>query len=320
MKKVRLLAVCSALLAMFAWPWQSASEAKTKSVNCVNDATKDQSKIDRALKKLKAGNTLILTGTCKANLTGIPGGVTIDGGGTGACGEVSGATIEAADETQNTVTLTRSENVTIQGLIIKGGNRGVHLTGGAEGTIRDNNIVDNSDDGILLNRQSHARIANNCIESNDKDGIGVNSNSTAHIGFISRNTSSPNTIKNNGRDGVHVARSSNARILCNDISKNGRSGIWLHGIAHADIASNTINGNAVDGVRARESSGVNLGRLPFNSCNTDFADEANETTILNGGFGINCHWQGYVRGKRGSLADVSGATSFQFGCRDVTDP
>lgn len=296
-------------------------------VACVNDATKDQPNINNALKKLKSGDTLLLTGTCKANVSGIPGGVTVDGGGDGSCGEVSGATIEAADATRSTVSHGSSGNVTIKGLIIKGSVNGVSVAGVGEGTIRENNVTGNTGSGINVNRESHARIINNCIENNGA-GISVNDNSSARIGFLSTfdPAASPVKVKDNDGNGISVRRSSDARILCNDISNNAGIGVSVDRVAHADVAGNTINGNGSHGIRARESSGVNLGNQTFNSCATDFTDEANETTVANGtgagatDFGIRCEIQGYVRGKRGTLTGLNGATLIDDGCLDKTVP
>ena len=118
--KVSLITV---VFGAFFWLLPSTADAakpKTVTVACDNDAAKDQAAINKALGKLKSGDTLLLTGTCKANVSGIPGGVTVDGGGNGSCGEASGAKIEAADATRSVVSHGGSGNVTIKGLIIKG--------------------------------------------------------------------------------------------------------------------------------------------------------------------------------------------------------
>ena len=103
-----------------------------------------------------------------------------------------------------------------------------------------------------------------------------------------------------------MQRSSHARIVGNIISGHTGDGIDVRKVSHAGISGNDISNNGGDGIKVRENSGVNLGR----DTGTGILDLPNDTTVLNGGFGIRCLSNSYANGRLGTLDGTSGTESF----------
>jgi hypothetical protein len=163
--------------------------------------------------------------------------------------------------------------------VINGGSSvDIGFTGTPDDRVPSPNIIQNNSRGINVQRSSVAQIGYSTITNNTTRGINILSNSHAQIGGLSDTGPSGNTISGNGRDGVRVNRTS-----------------------HAEISGNTINSNGGDGIRVEENSGVNL-------------NEANATTVNNGGRGLRCLIGAYARGSLGTLNGNAGQTSFDATC------
>jgi len=292
------------VLAAFLWLVPSIAEAAGPLV-CVNGAT-DGPAIAKALGKLKpvpGKGTLVLSGTCSANIVIRTGGITVDGGGT--------ATVDAAlADPGEAVIRVRARGVTIKGLILKNGDGGVSISGTSNARIDNNEIGPNAGGtGVSVSQESAAIITNNNIHDN-QDGILINDNSTARIGFADTEdvAASPNNIHNNTRDGIRVFRSSSARIFGNSaISSNTKKGINVDRMGMVEAAGNTLDSNGETGITVRQNSAVNLGTTV---AGTNFQTDANTTNVNNTGKGISCKVGGYVAGKIGTLNGTTGATEF----------
>ena len=294
-------------LALFLSP---ITEAATINVACPGPSL--QAAVDSAT----AGDIIQVTGICSQNILirNEKQRITIDGGG-GVNG-VGGATV-SGPSASSPVFNVRGKGILIQGLIITGGSRGVHVNRGSNAVINNNEIHTTPNDGILVNQLAFAVITNNNIHNNATHGIRVTETSIARIGFNqgTDTAASPNTIQSNGGRGIHISHS-NARIVGNTISGNADDGIQVFKLSQADIAGNTINGNGGDGIVVGQNSGVNLG----NDTVVDFFDDPNSTTVNNAGFGLRCFIGAYADGVLGTLNGGSGATSFGASCIDSTIP
>lgn len=171
------------------------------------------------------------------------------------------------------------------GIIVNGGSSvDIGFTGTPDDRVPSPNIIQNNSRGISISRSSVAQIGYNTITNNADRGIDVTRNSHAQIGGLSNTGPSGNTVQGNGSDGVRVNRAS-----------------------HGDISGNAINSNGGDGIRVEENSGVNL-------------DEANTTTVNNGGRGLRCRFGAYARGSLGTLNGNTGQTSFEATCINALSP
>jgi parallel beta-helix repeat protein len=271
----------------------SSGVAETRSVNCAAGET-----IAAALKTLKPGDTLRVSGTCVENIeiTEQLDGITLDGQGT--------ATIRGSDSSRDTIRLVGVRGGTIQGFRITGGRDGLQtrwVTGLV--LIQNNTIEQTGRNGIQLTRSSYAHIANNAVRNNPRNGIEVQDSRTRIGGSLDEPPqSAPNTIEGNGGHGIVVSRGSVARINGNTIRNSGQHGIFVEKMSQADVASNVIEGSAQDGILATQNSGVNLGA----DTGSGFEQSPNTTAVPNGQYGIEITDGAYADGRLGSLTGVVG--------------
>ena len=296
---------------LFAALYSSAlvANAATIAVDCDAGNT-----IMAALGSVKPGDTVLVTGTCKEQVSVAPeiARITLDGQKKTTIQHPGGPAASPH------AVYIRGKEITIKGFTVTGGQDGIHLSGPASTLIDGNVVVKNAGRGIHIDKGSIARILNSTVEQSGGIGIDVTGASYAYIGvFIPRVPAlAPNTIRNNGGPGINIERTSGAWIVGNAISGNKESGIAVHRNAHADVIANSINANGGDAITVSYNGGVNL------SSETR-RDGPNQTAAAqsNGGAGIRCTIGGFVDGPLGTLAGTRGAKAFDHGCVDrVTGP
>jgi parallel beta-helix repeat protein len=295
------------LAAVFLWLGASVGRAQsgTHTLTCGHEKT-----IGHAIKTLKPGDVLLVSGTCNENLAigQEVERITLDGQGT--------ATING-DSSANAVTVT-GRGITIRGFVITGGSpQAISVADGGSAVIDGNTIQYAARNGIAVFRNSSADIINNTIQNNPLAGIAIQSNSSARVGWVgppNNRVSAPNTIQNNGAQGIQVYRGSSAQIFSNTIQHNGSHGVFVDRNSQAEIAACTITGNAGDGILGMRNAGVDIGTDATGST-PQFDDDTNTGT--NGGFGVRCTIDGFVDGRLGAL---SGGKFFAEGCTDSVMP
>jgi parallel beta-helix repeat protein len=305
---IRIRTGKAALLAGLCFSALSANAA-TVGVDCDAGNT-----ITGALVSVKPGDTVLVSGTCKEQVSIAPeiARITLDG--------QKKTTIQypGAGAPSPHAVFIRGKEITIKGFTVTGGQDGIHLSGPASAVIDGNVVVKNSGRGIHIDKGSIARILNTTVEQSGGIGIDITGASYAYIGvFIPRVPAlAPNTIRNNGGPGINIERTSGAWIVGNTISSNKESGIAVHRNAQADVIANVINANGSDAITVSYNSGVNFNSEPRR-------DGPNQTASgqSNGGAGIRCMIGGYVDGPLGTLAGTQGAKAFDKTCVDrVTTP
>lgn len=298
------------LAALFLWlgPVVGRAQPALHKLTCQPEKT-----IGQAIKTLKPGDTLLVSGTCNESLSigEEVHQITLDGQGT--------ATING-DSISSAVTITGS-GITIRGFLITGGApQGINVQDGGSAVIDGNTIQHNERNGIGVFRNSSADIINNTIQNNPLAGITIQSTSSARIGWFgppNNRTSAPNTIRNNGMQGIQVLRGSHAQIFSNTILDNGSHGVMVDRSAQAEIAACVISGNVGDGIRGMRNASVDLG-TDATGATPQFDDDTN--TGNNGGVGVRCMIAGFVDGRLGTLTGTSGGKSFAEGCTDSVVP
>jgi parallel beta-helix repeat protein len=271
-----------------------------------------QRTISDALRRLRPGDILSVSGACNENVQ-IPEqvvNITLDGQGT--------ATINGPNPSDATIVV-RGNGITIRNFAsITGGETGITVTRGGTAII-DSNVIQNAGThGIVVNQNSSARIINNTIQGNPENGILIGDSSSARIGFNMPDDleASPNVIQNNKENGIIVTRSSSARIVGNTISRNTENGVLVTRVSHGDVSSNTIDSNGGDGIFVSRNSGVNLGE----DAGSGIFDSPNSTNMNNVGVGIRCAINSYGDGRIGSLNGSGGPFSFAANCVNATSP
>jgi hypothetical protein len=269
--------------------------------------------IGQALKRLKPGDTLLVSGTCHEN---VEIGeefqrITLDG---------QGAAIISGDGSAHAV-IVRGHGITIRGFVVTGGSpQGINVQDGGSAVIDSNVLHDNARNGIGVFRNSSADITNNTIQHNPVAGIVVDSISSARIGWAgppNNRISAPNTIQDNGSHGIQVVRGSSAQIFTNTIRGNGGNGIFVDRNSQAQIAGSAIGGNAGDGIRGTRGAAIDIG-TDATGATPQFDDDTNVGT--NGGFGVSCAIGGFVDGRLGALTGNSGGKAFAEACTDSVVP
>lgn len=304
----RIVARKLVVLAGLLWLPLSIVEAATVKLAC-----NEKNTIGNAVKKLRPGDTLLVTGTCNEHLV-IPEEivrVVLDGQGK--------ATISGPDKSVPTV-IVNGRGITIKGFTVTGGRDGIVVSRGSQAVIDRNAIQNTGRIGLQVNQSSFAVIVNNTIENNPTNGISIGGSSYAIIGIVTGldKTASPNIIQNNGQNGINVGRSSNARITGNTIRNNKQNGIQVTRASQADITSSTIDGNGMSGIAVSQNSAVQLGA----DKGTGIFESPNTTSTGNEQVGINCTVNSSVDGRIGTLNGKNGAKDFDSSCVDslITTP
>lgn len=277
-----------------------------RAVDCDNGGV-----IMQALEKLRPGDTLLISGTCRENVEISDGfhHITLEGKGAGA--------INAPLNTLDALRI-YGDQITVRGLTISGGRDGINLRGAMGAVIEQNILENNAGAGLNIHRISWATVKDNVIRGNGTFGIMVYENSSARIGFTenAQPEPSPNIIEGNGNFGIFVSRSSQADIAGNVIRGNRNNGIQVDRNSQAEIGSNTIDQNTGNAVNALFGAGVNLG-TPGGA---RWQLRQNTSTIANTRFAIGCSTGGYVTGSIGALMATMGPKSIASGCIDTTVP
>lgn len=298
------------VLAAFCLLLSGPSAAATITIDCDAGGS-----IGKAIGGLNPGDTLLVSGTCKENVSIAPDvvGITLDGQGKATiqhpgAGSSSGPAAHAM--------YIRGRSITITGFTVRGGNGdGIHLSGPAHAVIDGNIVMENKGRGIHMDKGTIAQIVNNTVRNNGTIGINVNELSYARIGFLipPDEKPGPNVIQNNGGDGIYVGRGSSAWIVGNTMRGNAGNGVAVDRSSHADVVGNTIAGNRGDGIAATHNSGVNLV-----SERTPRREGANQTDPAekNGGVGVRCSIGGYIAGPIGTLTGTRGPKDIDSTCVD----
>lgn len=298
------------LVALLASLRPSSGEAQPglHSVTCGPDKT-----IGQAIKTLKPGDTLFVSGTCNENV--VLGAevhrITLDGQGTAV---INGASTASAVTVLGT-------GITIRGFVVNGGApQGIAVTDGASAVIDGNTVQYADRNCITVFRNSSADILNNTIQGCGLAGIAIQNTSSARVGWYgppNNRVSAPNTIQSNAMQGVQVYRGSSAQLYTNIIQNNGSHGVFVDRNSQAEVSANTITGNNGDGIRAMRNAGLDIG-TDANGATPQFDDNTNTGT--NAGYGVRCTIDGFMDGVLGTLVGTLGGKTAGEGCTDSVTP
>lgn len=278
------------------------AHAATVSVDC--DAGNS---VQAALGNVKPGDTVLVSGTCKEQVSFNAElvRVTLDG--------QKKTTIQHPGKgapSPHTVFI-KGNDIFIKGITVIGGLDGIHLAGPASAEIDGAHVMKTNRAGIHADKGSIVRILNTTVEDSGAMGIDITGTSLAYIGVrIPRIPAlSPVTVRNSSGAGIVIERTSTAWVVGNTISNNKGPGIEVHRNAHADVMGNVINANGGDAITASFGSGINLQSAPRK-------DGPNQTAQENAGVAIRCTTGGFVDGPLGTLAGKQGVKAIEHGCVD----
>jgi parallel beta-helix repeat protein len=169
------------------------------------------------------------------------------------------ATVVKASDTSKTVFLLGSTEITLQGLTVTGGNKGVAF--GQTNCILTQCVVNGNVFGVYLARATSNQVSNNNLNGN---GFGIYLDSSSGNKLL--NNSASNEKGGGGgaslSDGIYMFNSDANSVIRCDLSNNNNFGLSLYNSKNNIFSNNTISSNAQYGVRLRDSSDNN--RFSYN--------------------------------------------------------
>ncbi len=194
--------------------------------------------LSAALNAASSGDVIQLTGRVTENVT-INKSVVIEG--------LSGAAIQAADGSLDTVTI-RASDVVLRGLEIRGGRRGIDVINNSRNVVLDDLLVrDTSSVGILVRPSCNGfTMTGSEIRNTNNDGVRIMSDQVMLEGN--------NSHRNRG-SGYRLTQSRNSRLDSNRAYQNNLHGFRFNGsdLEFIDNVSqdNRLRGYNVEGDRHR---------------------------------------------------------------------
>jgi len=234
----------------------------------------DYSEIRKAVENASPGDTVLVeSGTYTDRVrVELLDGLTIQGMDTGG-----GAPVLQTADSDDAIRVRDSANVTITGLRITGGERGVRIDDGTTDVEVIGNEIDGTEEGIRITGGSGHIIMGNTIANTtlgrgirvDKaSGVQIDTNlidTAAREGIRAKVATgislTGNTVVNSGRDGIRVDKSDDAvvgdGVLGGNVSSNNaRSGIRIKKATGLVVGANTTDENSQYGIRIMRSTPI----------------------------------------------------------------
>src|SRR4051812_21083663 len=135
--------------------------------------------VNAAVRSAKPGDTVLVSGTCKEQVSIPPEvvNITLDGQ------KKTTIVHPGGNQPSPHALYNRGKEVTIKNFTVTGGLDGIHLSGPASTVIDGNIVTKNKGRGIHIDKGSVARILNTTVEESGLIGIDVTGASYAYIGL-----------------------------------------------------------------------------------------------------------------------------------------
>jgi len=204
------------------------------------------SRIDDAVDAASAGDTILVApGTYNRRVrVRRVDNLTIDGGG---------EAIMQVDSDDDAFRVRESDNVTINGFIINGGERGVRAKR-SSGLTLTNNVMDNVEEGVRLRECSGANIMSNTVLGTSR-GRGIRIDRSDDV------TVDGNVISGAAREGLRAKRANGLWITSGSFDGN-RGGVRLTrvgtGSSGSQLTGISANGNTRTGIRVKGDAGTSV--------------------------------------------------------------
>jgi len=148
------------------------------------------------------------------------------------------------------VEITRTVDVTVRGLTLRGGQYGILVTRSQGVMIRNNTIQDNRLVGVKVRMGSADIIGNTVSDTLPPYGQGIHITNTMNW---PTSTIRGNVISDNAMSGI-TTNMAMVRITDNTVTGNGQRGIAVTEMSEAVVAENTVDGNAENGIMVFDQS------------------------------------------------------------------
>ena len=205
------------------------------------------SRIDDAVDAASAGDTIVVApGTYNRRVrVRRVDNLTIDGGG---------AAIMQVDSDDDAFRVRESDNVTINGFMINGGERGVRAKRSSGLTVT-NNVMNNVEEGVRLRECTGANIMGNTVLGTSR-GRGIRIDKSDDV------TVDGNSVSGAAREGLRAKRANGLWILSGSFDGN-RGGVRLTRVGAGTTGDSMVtgisaNGNTRTGIRVRGGTGTSV--------------------------------------------------------------
>ncbi len=174
-----------------------------------------------------------------------------------------------------------SDNVTVNGFKIVGGDDGVYVESADNVSIINNIVEDSNDNGIRVVSSANVSIKKNKVSGADENGVSIEGSASAVI--------ARNAVAVSGQDGISVNDSNGAKIVENNVVDSEDDGIDVQGGQNVEIKRNTVSYSGDNGVEVSGGYRTNIsGNLIALSDNNGIdVDQGIETDIKRNVVGIS---------------------------------
>ena len=197
-----------------------------------------------AVAKATPGDTIRLTGHCKETVLITTDDLTLT--------STSGATIDGQGAKQAVLTIDCARRLTLQGVTLQHGLRGVHARRGASVSLTGVTATENTEQGLRIDDNTTASLTDCTAAHNGGSGIWVGDSSSVRFqGTLSS--------QDNGGNGLSVFNTSSVDFQGTiSTQNNGGTGIRvaLSSSAFFDGATVTTNNNSAAGIAIRDASSI----------------------------------------------------------------
>ncbi len=146
--------------------------------------------------------------------------------------------------------LVTSNNVTIDGFTVTGGDDGVEIVGADDVTVSNNILQFQGDNGVLSSGATNVNILNNLVANAGDNGIRAVLGNLINI--------ANNVVTNADDDGIHVAGASNITVTGNTVTSADEDGIEFSGVIGGLADGNTVDDSDDQGVEVEGGSAITI--------------------------------------------------------------
>lgn len=212
-----------------------------------------------------------------------------------------------------------SDNVTVNGFKIVGGDDGIYVENADNASIINNIIEDSNDNGIRVVSSVNVSVKKNKVSGADESGVSVESSVSAVIAKnavavsgqdgISVNDSNgakifENNVVDSEDDGIDVQDGQNIEINRNIVDASGDNGIYVNEGFLVDVKKNTVKSSEDDGIQVANTIGTNI-----NNNNVTFSGD--DGIDVENSFGVDIK-RNQVEQSDDNGIDVSGSGGVQI--------
>ena len=149
------------------------------------------------------------------------------------------------------ISIADTQDVTIEGLTVIGGEYGIFVTRSRDVVIADNLVAGSRLTGIKVRLGAAAIVDNTVIDARAPYGMGIHITNTTQwpASLVSRNI-----VIGNARSGIYTNMTGMITIEDNVVRDNGAHGIAVTEMSHADVWGNLVEENALSGIQLLDMS------------------------------------------------------------------